>query len=125
MSGIMIEYNINGNDMQRRNEMGNIKILNEDNYSEAIASGVVVVDFFADWCGPCHMMAPIIDEASSVYEGRVVFAKLDIEESKPIAINNKIMSIPTLLFFKDGQLADRVTGAINKSTLFERVDALL
>jgi len=105
--------------------MGNIKLLNEDNYHEAISSGVVVVDFFADWCGPCHMMAPIIDEASSVYEGRVVFAKLDIEESKPIAIDNKIMGIPTLLFFKDGQLADRVTGAINKSTLFERVDALL
>jgi len=105
--------------------MSDILKLTEDNYDKATASGVVVVDFYADWCGPCHMMAPIIDEARGEFEGRAVFAKLNVDESKTIAMDNKVMGIPTLIFFKDGQIADRVTGVIEKTTLYEKVNALL
>ena len=105
--------------------MSDIIILNDSNYSEVIASGVVVVDFYADWCGPCKMMAPVLDEAKDEYGDKVVFAKINVDENKATAIDNKIMSIPTLLFFRDGQIADRVSGVLDKATLYGKIDALL
>ena len=105
--------------------MSDIIVLNESNYEEMTQSGVAVVDFYADWCGPCKMMAPMFDEARAAYEGRAVLAKINVDENKGIAIENKIMSIPTLLFFKDGQVVDRVSGVIDKDTLFGKIDALL
>ncbi|MDR2610600.1 MAG: thioredoxin [Clostridiales Family XIII bacterium] len=105
--------------------MSEIKHLSDDNYAQAIASGVVVVDFYADWCGPCKMMAPVFEEAAQEYDGRVSFAKLDIDAARQIAVDNKVMSIPTLLFFKDGEQKDRVTGVIDKATLSQKLDAIL
>ena len=105
--------------------MGNVLVLNESNYAEAIKSGIVVVDFYADWCGPCKMMAPVFAEAMADYEGRAVFAKVNVDESKEVAIKHNIMSIPTLLFFKDGELAERLVGVVEKSALYEKVDGLL
>jgi thioredoxin 1 len=105
--------------------MSEIKHLSEDNYGQEIASGVVVVDFYADWCGPCKMMAPIFEEAAQEYDGRVTFAKLNIDLAKQIALDNKVMSIPTLLFFKDGEQQARVTGVIDKATLAQKLDAIL
>ncbi|MDR3364781.1 MAG: thioredoxin [Clostridiales Family XIII bacterium] len=105
--------------------MSDVIVLNENNYTEITSSGVVVVDFYADWCGPCKMMAPIIDEAKETYEGKAVFAKIDVDESKSIALQNKVMSIPTLFFFKDGVVADRVSGVIDKGTLYAKLDALV
>jgi thioredoxin 1 len=104
--------------------MSNIIILTEDNYENEIANGSVVIDFYADWCGPCKMMSPIFDEASNTYEGKVKFAKINIDEQRKLAVSNKVMSIPTLLFFKDGEQKDRVTGLINKETLTQKLDAL-
>ncbi|MDR3224940.1 MAG: thioredoxin [Clostridiales Family XIII bacterium] len=105
--------------------MSDIKILTNDTYSDATASGAVVVDFYADWCGPCKMMAPAFAEIAGEYDGKVTFAKLNIDENRETAMANQVMSIPTLLFFKDGEVKDRVTGAIDKSTIANHVDALL
>ena len=105
--------------------MNGIIALDENNYSEVTSKGVVVVDFYADWCGPCKMMAPVFEEAGAKYEGRAVFAKLNIDTSKPIAINNKVMGVPTLIFYKNGEVVDRVTGVIEQSLLYETVDALI
>ena len=100
-------------------------ILDDSNYSEVTANGVVIVDFYADWCGPCHMMAPIFEEAQKDYEGKATFAKVNVDESKGIAMSHSIMGIPTLLFFKDGKIADRVTGVIDKRTLYSKIDLLV
>jgi thioredoxin 1 len=99
-------------------------ILNQENYETATGSGTVAVDFYADWCGPCKMMAPIFDEAKDAYDGKVRFAKINVDDNKEIAAANKVMGIPTLLFFKDGQLVERVTGVIDKTTLYAKLDAL-
>ena len=105
--------------------MSDIMVLNEGNFSEVTGSGVVVVDFYADWCGPCRMMTPVLEEAQAEYAGRAVFAKVNVDDSKSIAINYKIMSIPTLLMFKDGQLSERFTGVTEKTALYEKINSLL
>jgi thioredoxin 1 len=105
--------------------MSDIRVLTDDTFAGAVASGAVVVDFYADWCGPCKMMAPAFEEAAGEYDGKVEFAKLNIDDSRDTALANQVMSIPTLLFYKDGELKDRVTGAIDKGTLKSHLDALL
>jgi len=102
-----------------------MKYLDSGNYDEFIASGVVVIDFYADWCGPCKMFAPTFEEAMSDYEGRVSFAKVNVDENRDIASKNKIMGIPTMIFFKDGTIADRVSGVLDKSAFYNRIDSLL
>lgn len=105
--------------------MSDIIVASSANYDEVTASGVAIVDFYADWCGPCKMMAPILDEAKDAYDGKVTFAKLNVDDNKEIAMNNKVVGIPTLLFFKDGQLVDRITGVIDKEALYAKLDALV
>ena len=105
--------------------MSSVTVLNEGNFDEATAGGVVVVDFYADWCGPCKMMAPIFEEAMAEYEGRAVFAKINVDESRNIAMKYKVLGIPTLIFFKGGEAADRVSGVIDKGTLCAKIDALI
>jgi thioredoxin 1 len=105
--------------------MSDIKVLTADTYAGAIAEGAVVVDFYADWCGPCKAMAPTFADVADEYDGRAVFAKLNIDEARDIAAANQVMSIPTIIFFKGGEIKDRVTGALDKDTLKKHVDALL
>jgi thioredoxin 1 len=105
--------------------MSEVKVLTSATYADTVASGAVVVDFYADWCGPCKMMAPVFAETAAEYEGKVVFAKLNIDDNRQIAADNQVMSIPTLFFFKDGEVKDRVTGSLDKNTLKSHVDALL
>lgn len=93
--------------------------------SEVLSSSIpVLVDFYADWCGPCQMIAPIVDELSGEYEGKVKIVKLNVDESQDIAMQYGVMSIPTLIMFKGGQEAKRLQGALPKSTLKGELDAL-
>ena len=88
-------------------------------------NALLVVDCYADWCAPCRMIAPFIQEFATEYAGRVAFAKLDVDHNPRISMQFGIRSIPTLLFFKNGKLVDQVIGALPKHTLKQRVEALL
>ena len=85
----------------------------------------VLVDFWADWCAPCKMIAPIVDELAEEFDGKVKFTKLDVDADPQIAANYGIRGIPTLLIFKDGQPADQVVGAVPKAMLKKRLEASL
>ena len=85
----------------------------------------VVVDFWAVWCGPCRMVAPLVEELSTEYEGRVKFRKLNVDENPETSMKYGIRSIPTLLVFKDGKPVDQVIGAVPKKELQKHVDAVL
>ena len=79
--------------------------------------GVTVVDFWATWCGPCRMIAPILEQLAIEYTGKVRVAKLDVDSNQQTAMRYNVRSIPTLLFFKDGKLVDQVIGAVPKAAL--------
>ncbi|MEM2882770.1 MAG: thioredoxin [Candidatus Bathyarchaeia archaeon] len=85
---------------------------------------LAVIDCWAPWCGPCRVMGPIIDGLASKYAGRVFFGKLNVDENPEVPSRYSIMSIPTLLFFKDGELVDRVIGAVPASAIERRLSAL-
>jgi len=88
-------------------------------------NSLAVVDCYADWCAPCRMIAPFIEELAGEYDGRVAFLKLDVDNSPNVAIQYGIRSIPTLLFFKNGKLVDQQIGALPKHVLKQRVESLL
>lgn len=85
----------------------------------------VMVDFYADWCGPCKMVAPIVEALSKEYDGKVKIGKLNVDESVAIAQKYNVMSIPTLLFIKNGQVVDQIVGAIPKPGIAQKLNALL
>ena len=99
---------------------------NDDNTAEEIKSGkALVIDFWAEWCGPCKHIAPIVDELAEEYEGKVLIGKYDVEEGDEILGEYGVRNIPTLLFFKGGELVGRNVGSIEKSALKEKIDTLL
>lgn len=85
----------------------------------------LVVDLWATWCGPCRMLAPIVSELASEYDGKIVVGKCDVEENEDIAMEFGVRNIPTLLFFKDGKLVDKFVGSAKKLALVEKFQALL
>ena len=85
----------------------------------------VLVDFWAAWCGPCKMIAPMLDEIADEYEGRVKITKVDVDSNNKTAGRYNILSIPSLLFFKNGEVVDQVVGALGKSQLTSRLDKVL
>ncbi|MBR2113304.1 MAG: thioredoxin [Prevotella sp.] len=85
----------------------------------------LVVDFWATWCGPCRMVGPIISELAEEFDGRIVVGKCDVEENEDLAMEFGIRNIPTILFFKGGQLVDKIVGAQAKARIQEKFDALL
>ena len=102
-------------------------VLSDDNFSaEVLNSGLpVLVDFWATWCGPCRMIAPIVQELSGEYEGRAKVGKLDVDEAQRTAAEFGIRSIPTLLIFKGGKVADQIIGAVPKRQIAEKLEAVL
>lgn len=85
----------------------------------------VMVDFWASWCGPCMMMAPVIDEVAGQYKGKIKFAKVNVEENQATASQIGIMNIPTFVFFKNGQEISRFSGAVSKQELVKRIESIL
>ena len=102
--------------------MGAAKELTSSNFKDTIASGVTLVDFWAEWCGPCKMMTPLIDEMAQEFEGKATIAKLDIDAEGDLAIEHNVQSIPTLIVFKDGEEANRFIGVTKKDALVEAVN---
>jgi thioredoxin 1 len=88
-------------------------------------SGLVMVDFWAVWCGPCRMIAPTVEELAKEYAGKITVMKLNTDENPDIASRYKIMGIPTIMFFKNGQEADRIVGAVPKPQLKAKIDSLI
>ena len=100
--------------------------ITDSNFQEILAQGKpVVMDFWAPWCGPCKMVSPIMDELAQEYEGRVIVGKCDVDENNEVAMEYGIRNIPTVLFFKDGQLVDKQVGSAQKSQYVAKINALL
>ncbi|MDZ4707522.1 MAG: thioredoxin [Saprospiraceae bacterium] len=88
-------------------------------------NGVALIDFWAEWCGPCRMIGPIIEELSSEYKNKATIGKVNVDENSEVTMEYEVRSIPTLLFFKNGQLVDRHVGATSKKVLTDKLDALM
>jgi len=104
-----------------------VKEITEANFEDEVinSSQPVVVDLWAEWCMPCRMIAPIIEELAQEYDGKVKFGKLNVDENRNIAIRYSIQAIPTLLIFKDGQLVQKFVGLRSKADLKREIDSLL
>jgi len=104
-----------------------VKEITEANFEDEVinSSQPVVVDLWAEWCMPCRMIAPIIEELAQEYNGRVKFGKLNVDENRNIAVRYSIQAIPTLLIFKDGQLVQKLVGLRSKADLEREIDSLL
>lgn len=102
-------------------------ILTDANFEEVVlkAGKPVVVDFWAEWCGPCRVIGPIVNELAEDYHDRIIVGKLDVDANPGVSFQYGIRNIPTILFFKNGQVADKQVGAVPKSTLVNKVEALL
>lgn len=101
-----------------------LKEFTDQNFSDEVLSSElpVVVDFWAEWCGPCKMLTPILEEIAPEYEGKVVIGKLNIDSNPQIASKYNINSIPTMLFFKDGQVVEQHTGLLASGPLKVKID---
>ena len=102
-----------------------VTITNENFESLKNGDQPLVIDFWATWCGPCRMVGPVISELATEYDGRVTVGKCDVEENEDLAAEFGIRNIPTIIFFKGGQVVDKIVGAQSKTKLQEKFEALL
>ena len=100
--------------------------ITDANFEELLGTGKpMVVDFWAEWCGPCRMVSPIIDELAQEYEGRVTIGKMNVDENDDVVGRFGIRNIPTVIFFKNGEMVDKIVGATSKDKFKEKVENLL
>ena len=104
----------------------NIKNATDADFDQAVKSGnLVLVDFWAEWCGPCRLMGPILDEMAPAYAGRLKIGKVNVDENQETPSQFGVMNIPTMIVFKNGKEADRIVGAMSRSDLQKKVDKAL
>ncbi|OFX75159.1 MAG: thioredoxin [Bacteroidetes bacterium GWE2_29_8] len=102
------------------------KEFSDNNFNEVIKDNkYVIVDFWAEWCGPCRMIAPIVEEFAVEYEGRIEVGKVDVDNNPGITAQYGVRNIPTMLFFKDGNVVDKQVGAVSKNALKDKFDKLI
>ena len=100
--------------------------ITDANFEELLGTGKpMVLDFWAEWCGPCRMVSPIIDELAQEYEGRVTIGKMNVDENDDVVGRFGIRNIPTVIFFKNGEMVDKIVGATSKDKFKEKVENLL
>ena len=100
--------------------------MTDANIAEILSSDKpVMIDFWATWCGPCRALSPVVEEIAAEYDGKAVIGKCNVDETSETPMKYGIRNIPTLLFFKNGQLVDRLVGAVPKSNITAKLDALL
>ncbi|UXS74914.1 thioredoxin [Staphylococcus chromogenes] len=99
--------------------------VNDSNFDEQINKGVKLVDFWATWCGPCKMIAPVLEDLAADYDGKADVLKLDVDQNQATAAKYEVMSIPTLIVFKDGEAVDKVVGFQPKENLAQVLDKYL
>ncbi len=100
--------------------------ITDANFAETLQEGKpMVLDFWAEWCGPCRMVSPIMDELAEDYAGRVNIGKMNVDENNDIVAQYGIRNIPTVLFFKNGELVDKIVGAVPKDKFVAKIEALL
>lgn len=102
-----------------------MKIINKEKFEETIQHGVVLVDFFATWCGPCKMLAPVLEDLSSEFAGKAEIVKVDVDQDQALAMQFGIMSVPTMIIFKDGKAVKQLQGFTPKPQLASELNAAL
>ncbi|MDD2639564.1 MAG: thioredoxin [Sulfurimonadaceae bacterium] len=105
--------------------MGKYIDLTAENFDSVTSKGVSLVDFWAPWCGPCRMIAPVIEELASEFEGKANICKVNTDEQQDLAVKHGIRSIPTILFIKEGEVVDTLIGASSKQALTDKINTLL
>lgn len=106
--------------------MGKALEITDSNFNDIVSKNkTVLVDFWAEWCGPCRMIAPMIEELAREYDGKAIIGKLDVDNNQESSVKFGVRSIPTLLVFKNGELVDRHVGAVPKETLSKSIDSNL
>jgi thioredoxin 1 len=117
----------NGGGRRRRLMAGKTVEITDTNFEDTVlkADKPVLLDFWAVWCGPCRAIAPVVEEIADEYDGRAVIGKIDVDNNRDTAIKFGIQAIPTLLLMKNGEIADRIVGAVDKNSIKQKLDALL
>lgn len=96
--------------------------LTSSNFNETVASGVTLIDFWAEWCGPCRMMTPVVDDLANLYAGKATVAKVNVDNEQDLAMRFNVSSIPTFLVVKDGEVTNRFIGVTSKADLAKALD---
>ena len=99
--------------------------LSDENFADSIKEGITLVDFWAPWCGPCRFVAPILDEIADDYEGKLTVAKLNVDDNQKTAMDFRVMSIPTVILFQDGEAKEVLVGAKPKGAYQTQIDKYL